>query len=102
MSLPYVSFNNLDEFLTELEQYASKDSGTDIDGGVVRLTGKSVQTGTKFDGGLRSMTAGCRAYDDFFIFESSVDEITASEIERAIGEKCEELGLKVLGGRFRL
>ena len=102
MSLPYVLFNNIDEFLDELGHFASKDGGTDIDGGVVRITGRSVETGSKFDGGLRAVTVGFRAYDDFFIFEASVDGVTADKIAENVGKKCEELGLKVLGGRFRL
>lgn len=101
MSLPYVVYDNISEFLEEILQYCDGDS-TDIDGSVVRATKRPVEKGSMYDEQMYDFEAGFRALDDFFVFKIRCNGDDCHVVYGQITSVASRFGLKVLGGRFQL
>lgn len=101
MSLPYVKFHALDEYVSEIGQYCG-DNGNDIDGGIVRLTCKDISGPNLYDEPVFEVESGFRAFDDFFVFNRTCDREVKDMIYEGIQKAAEGYKLKVLGGRFQL
>lgn len=101
MTLPYVRFGSVSEYINEISQYCG-ENGNDIDGGVIRLTCKDVGGEKMYDPPMFEVESGFRAFDDFFVFNRTCDREVKDMIYNDIQQAAEDNKLKVLGGRFQL
>lgn len=102
MTLPYVKFDRIDEYVDEIRQYCGEDGVSDVDSGIVRLTCSEVEQGSIYDSPKYAIESGFRAIDDFFVYRATHDSEMRDFVINRIKGVAEKHGLKVLGGRFQL
>jgi len=102
VTIPYVTFSRIDEYLEEIRQYCGEDGTSDVDSNTIRLTCSEIEQDSMYKPAKYEIESGFRAIDDFFVYRASHDSEMRDFVINRIKSIAEKHGLKVLGGRFQL